>query len=512
MERRNKIMTEQEKIEAFKSIDFGDLDANADPNLEKYFMDNDFWHNIIEKPIYYVTGKKGTGKSAIYQFLYQSANEKGTMFSNRDFGDFPFQSLIQLSDDEFSQPNQYQSIWQHVIIDILIDLIIKNQSADRNDYFKELKSYYDICIGDTINLHKDSITKVKKTNLALLLSSGGISPNLQQENEFAQQIGNGNGNISAINTRLLDLLINYFITRDDETPYIIQFDRLDDTYNQYTNMDSYFHVIISLLKVVYKINNSFRLKHINDVKIVIYLRSDIMNEIGKRDSESARWDDFTYKINWAIINQNDWENSALLQMVNKRIDASLQNGVTFSDIFDTATINLRNIDYNGRPSLNRQDIFKYMIDKTFHRPRDVVQFLKYIQKEVCDSYELRKINFRTIKNAEKQFTSWLLNSELANEINPIIKDINELYELLRKLGGRPFSYTKYLENYNLIIKNNTFSDSEFARYLYEVGIFMNVNRKRNGDLEFKSIIRNTGSFNPNMQIMIHQGVWKGLQV
>ena len=51
-------MTDLEKFDYLKSIDFGDIDANADPNLERYFIDNDYWSEIIEKSIYYVIGKK----------------------------------------------------------------------------------------------------------------------------------------------------------------------------------------------------------------------------------------------------------------------------------------------------------------------------------------------------------------------------------------------------------------------------------------------------------------------
>lgn len=62
-------MNEKEKVDLFSKVDFGDIDANADPNLDKYFIDNGYWNSIIDSPIYYVIGKKGTGKSALYKML-----------------------------------------------------------------------------------------------------------------------------------------------------------------------------------------------------------------------------------------------------------------------------------------------------------------------------------------------------------------------------------------------------------------------------------------------------------
>lgn len=58
-------MKEIEKIELFKKIDFGDIDANADPNLDKYFIDNNYWERIVESSIYYVIGKKRNWKICV---------------------------------------------------------------------------------------------------------------------------------------------------------------------------------------------------------------------------------------------------------------------------------------------------------------------------------------------------------------------------------------------------------------------------------------------------------------
>ncbi len=504
-------MTEKEKVEVLKKVNFGDIDANADPNLDKYFIDNNYWERIVESPIYYVVGKKGTGKSAIYQYLFKVAYNKGVIFSNRDFGDFPFEKIIQLSDDSFSKPNQYQSIWEHLILNIFIDMIIKNEVADENECYKQLKKYYDICIGDTVNLHKESLAKVQKTSFSLVLSKLGITPSIDQENELSQILGSGDSNISAINKRLISLIETYLTTRNDNSSYIIQFDRLDDTYNQYTDVETYYQMIISLLKIVYAINNRFRFKNINNVKIIVYLRSDIIGEIGKRDSESARWDDYTYKISWAIINKNDWENPLLLQVVNKRISTSIDENISFFDIFETEKIDMRNYDLLAKKlSKNTQDVFKYIIDKTFHRPRDLVQFCKYIQKEVCETSGCEKITFRNVKNAEKKYAFWLINSELSNEINPIIKDVDTLWELLVSIGRQPFSATRFKEKYNQVDSSSLLPCEKLIEYLYDVGVFVNVQFDKYHNMIFRSAVRNEGKVNKQSQLMIHPGVWIGI--
>ena len=48
---------------------------------------------------------------------------KGCLVINKDFGEFPFEKLLHLHDDNFAKPNQYQTIWKNVIFNLLIQAI-----------------------------------------------------------------------------------------------------------------------------------------------------------------------------------------------------------------------------------------------------------------------------------------------------------------------------------------------------------------------------------------------------
>ena len=82
-----------------KKIDFGEIDGYGDPNLEKYFLDNGYWDKIISDKIFFVVGKKGTGKSSIYQMIERESLNKGCIVVNKDFGEFPFEKLLRLQDE-----------------------------------------------------------------------------------------------------------------------------------------------------------------------------------------------------------------------------------------------------------------------------------------------------------------------------------------------------------------------------------------------------------------------------
>ena len=491
-------MTINKRVQMLSQIDFGDIDGSGEPKLDQYFLDNDYWNRVVEKKTFFVIGRKGTGKSSIYRMIGEQAAKKGVLIENKDFGDFPFERLLKLDDDNFAKPNQYQSIWENLILNIFAKMLSDNPipEDESNCYFRAISSYASSCLGNIVEMHKEVITRTTKTGVGLNFNflTG------TREIEKTLSIGTGNNNIAMINSSLESLIINYFATCPDSRRAIIQFDRLDDNYNQYQDTEQYYQAIISLFKVVYRLNQSFRAKRITASKIILYLRTDILNELGKRDAESARWDDYCLLINWAIVNRNDWENSKLLQMIDKRISASFgDENVRFADIFNSEAIDLRS------PAGKLHDVFQYMVEKTMHRPRDLIQFCKYVQKE---SEETGTLYFRTIKNAEKSYGYWLVNSELANEINPILKSTDTLYELLKLLGSRPFSLSDFYERYKSS-KFNEMEKDELAYYLYDVGIFQNIDMTQH-PARFRTSFRNRGKLDRNMKIVIHPGVWTGI--
>ena len=84
------MLSETEKKALLEAIDFGDIDGYGDPNLDHYFLDNEYWNKITNEDTFFVAGRKGTGKSAIYRMIEEQSMEKGAIVHNTDFGDFPF--------------------------------------------------------------------------------------------------------------------------------------------------------------------------------------------------------------------------------------------------------------------------------------------------------------------------------------------------------------------------------------------------------------------------------------
>lgn len=487
-------------IDLIRKVDFGEIDGYGDPNLEKYFLDNGYWDKIVNKNVFFVVGKKGTGKSSIYQMIAKESFKNGCLVINKDFGEFPFEKLLELQDDSFAKPNQYQTIWKNVIYNLFIQAIAK-LPGEENDYYKEIKQYQEMFLGNAVDLHKDIISKAIKSQGNLLAHGVGVGV----EKETACSYKYTEQNISLINTTLCELLVNYFVTTQSECKVIIQFDRLDDNYNQYQELEEYYQAIISLFKAAYNFNQTLRSKAVTNAKVVLYIRSDIMKAMASRDAESARWDDFRWDMNWNINRMSETYQSNLYKMVEKRIQTSCSElcDKSFNDVFCVSPASLAECEI--------RDLFKSLVLQTLFRPRDLIKLLKTLQAGICDT---GKFNSSVYTQAIKKYSNWLVNTEIANEINPVLReDYKYVIELLRLCGSRNLSVKIFTERYNSIKHEFKMSPLELLEYLYGVGIIENTWKDRKTERYMhRSIFRNEGDFDRNLQLRIIPAVWNGLTV
>lgn len=482
-----------------KKIDFGEIDGYGDPNLEKYFLDNGYWGKIVNDKIFFVVGKKGTGKSSIYQMIEKEAFRKGCIVINKDFGEFPFERLLKLNDDNFAKPNQYQTIWKNVILHLFVQAISKLPD-ENNAYYTQIKTYSDMYLGNAVELHKDIISKTVKKEGSLLFH--GIGANASRE--IGSTYKYNEENVTAVNASLNELIVDYFLTCDSERKIVIQFDRLDDNYNQYQDIEEYYQAIISLFKVVYTFNQLLRSKRIFNAKVVLYIRSDIMRAMASRDAESARWDDFKMELHWGVNNIREIYQSDLYKMVDKRIKASCTelSNESFKDLFFVP----KNVYYGEK----KRDLFKSLVLQTLFRPRDLISLLKTLQKEINKS---GAFNEQIYKETSKKYANWLVNTEIANEINPVLReDYKYVIELLRLCGSRDLSVKAFTERYNSVKHEFRLLPLDLLEFLYSVGIIENTWKDKTGRPMHRSIFRNEGDFDRNLQLRIIPAVWNGLTV
>ena len=87
-------------------------------------------------------------------------------------------------------------------------------------------------------------------------------------------------------------------------------------------------------------------------------------------------------------------------------------------------------------------------------------------------------------------------------------NLDALHELLKLIGSKPFSIKDFNMRYKSVSDVNM-NANDLINYLYETGIILNIDLSKRPPL-FRSIIRNNGKLDRNQKMIIHSGVWKGL--
>ena len=157
-----------------------------------------------------------------------------------------------------------------------------------------------------------------------------------------------------------------------------------------------------------------------------------------------------------------------------------------------------------------KELFKSLVLQTLFRPRDLISLLKTLQKEIDRN---GKFNEHIYNETSKKYANWLVNTEITNEINPVLReDYKYVIELLRLCGSRALSVKTFTERYNSVKHEFKLSPLDLLEYLYGVGIIENTWKDNSGKYMHRSIFRNEGEFDRNLQLKIIPAVWNGLTV
>lgn len=466
-------------------IDFGHNDAKREINLLEYFYDVGFSKSILSDGKFIVLGRKGSGKTAIARYFELRAAKTYNCHSlTLTFKDYSFVKAYKTYDSNYSSPNQYKSIWRYVILIELLGILMRREGLEANESNKELYKFY--------KKNYDA----RKINFKYLVDQ-------MLERKFKLDIPFGFGmefeskKEEGYETRhyleILDDLERNIINVIDNQEYLIQFDELDEDYQDDTN---YSALIISLFKTAANLNTIFRENNKN-VKIVVYLRSDIYNSF--LDNDLNKFTDDIFELNW--YEEGVSQNTKLRNLINRRIAYSLHlpanyNKDLWDEIFQKGTI------------IKGLSAYSFIIEKTFHRPRDIIQYCKICQKQ---SKGKDIIGFQSVLDAESEYSRWF-KKEIRDELFVRLNGVDQVFEILRRISKQVFTihdfdknkkYFGFLRQYSTNKLLTMLFDASIIGYMIQDGGRGKVFFKyRNEDTEIKF----------DAKFIIHRGFLKGLQL
>lgn len=442
-------------------------------SLTDYFEDYLDILGELKKGKFIFVGRKGVGKSAIAKFIKDTSDKSDDSFATiLRISDLGIEKHIQFED---ASKDSHLLLFEWLILINTVKLIVNNNYGKYTLEYGKLKKFLEKNTG-SIEIDKFQVTeKFIKSGGEINFSGlthayGGVFKKYFDAKTSKAPFYKL---ISPLKD-ILKIIIKYPVNQDLE--FWLLFDDLDINYDVNSDIDN--QNIIELIRVAKYYNNEIFNK--NNAKILIFIRDDVRNFIIPKYSDSAKiFNSYEIIINWYNHNLSltDENNNPLKKMANRRIEKNFQNhNIAFEG--DAWATLIKNENYGA--THNFKSSFKYILDFTFYRPRDIITFLKTISTEnytyPINPYNLKKIiekyikiNITEIKSELNLFFNEAEKEKIFRELFPFIANntrlnYNDVLAKTKEIGFSIDSETvmKILVSYSLLIYQNRQGDLFFS--------------------------------------------------
>ncbi len=398
----------------------------------------------------YVIGRKGTGKTAISEYLTKKVSD--SWFSKKlTFKNFPLRDLYALSNTSYTAPNQYITLWKYVIYSSIAQMMCENENIELS-LRQKLEPLFKV---DTDTSLSQSISKWTSKGFGAKLFNMGIDfekSNIKREVSWTDRV---------------EALEKMIFQNLDSSTYVISLDELDEDYKSSSDKGStgdFQALLTSLFKAVQDIKSIFQRDSLS-VLPVIFLRDDIFSQL--RDPDRAKWIDLTIAL--------DWNPDKIKNLLAFRISRAIAvNNEIFN--FEEAWVQVFN-DFKVQLSRSEGDvsIFDAISSRSLMRPRDFVRFLSYCADDTV-SINVEKVDERALRRIQSRYSLYL-KTELEDEIQGLIPEIYELWDVFMLINKKIFSGEEFQKAYTAKINEIRITrrdPSYLIKQLFEFSVMGNL--------------------------------------
>ncbi|MER8504786.1 cold shock domain-containing protein [Mesorhizobium sp. M1339] len=477
-------LSKETRRKALSEISKWKLEARLD-DLKRYFFTVPELHDIIDGEKAYVIGRKGTGKTALVQYLHDHDDSNLNLISKLTFKNFPFNELYTQDNSTYTKPNQYITIWKLIIYSAACRSIARSVHTDplvRRTIEKAFPA------PDSDNLGT-IVGKWIAGDFGINVLGSGINVTNWLRNKKKATLQEKVENLEA-----------FVLKNIPDQKIFVLFDELDEDYKDVFasyNKSNYLDLLTSLFKAVQDVRSSITSKG-KKLYPVIFLRDDIYDLI--KDADKNKWRDLEISLKW-----KDPEIRRLIAYRLSRVFGIQEDNFEklWCSIFSRSPMS-----YSG--GKKQIDSYKYITMSTQGRPRDYINYLKE-----CADIELSKngeeISADTVKDADKAYSNYL-RKELIDEMHGLIPDIDSVFSIFSESRKWILNISEFKSAYNQRLKSNTLkiSDVDFIlRTLFYFSVVGNVVRVGIHMFRYE---RPDAELNFKESIVVHRGLMKSLQI
>lgn len=411
-----------------KEYNFGFVDSEKELKRYPKIIEDAFYdpkgilQRLLDEHEFILIGNKGVGKTAYSAKIRTMVNTKEVKKAKLvTLSNLEFNLFDGLGRENVEGGQKYKIAWELIILIEVYKTLHESQDYTSVDEFNDIISF----------LNKNNIIKKKSSINNTLINWNNIEINFWNTfklNREKQDIG--------LNEYTQGALCDYMkeglnkIHFEEESTYLI-IDGLDDILRY---EKSKIEILSGLLRTINLLNDYFYDNEIN-FKIIILVREDILTGMIDPDFNKIKRDSGII-LSW--INDKD-----LFEIVKLRF---LLSGV------EKEKVHNRWYEIFPEKINNRVDSFKYVLNNTLYKPRDILQFLEQCKKEFPEE---KSLNYSKLRHVIKQYSNNYFYEEMKNELSGFIKDedIDNLIHVFARIGDVHFTYTRFKTNAEQFFSN-----------------------------------------------------------
>lgn len=447
----------------------GSPEAEAENTLNSIIQLDDVFEdylgviNKLQSEKFIISGRKGCGKSAIAERIYSISRDNSLYFC--DFikkGDIDIEKITQISNIKDLFITQ-ELIIEWILLIKFVNQLVSNEAISSQKEIQDLKIF----------LRKNSgFVDIKSHQIEEILQSQGWEINVDYFKRFLSAKFGNRFDIKSgkapfykllphLKATIKELLLT---TLNKDNFYILIFDDLDIGFN--SKDENNIKTLLNILRIVKEYNISFFGKEGLNAKIILLLRDDISRVLINKDADTAKlFSSYEIPLIWYNhINVYKNEEEILIKkFINKRIEHNFEkNEFEYDKDKPWESLIQSDASYN-------HSSFKYIVDHTLIRPRDLILFFKPLP-EMKFQIPLSKSDVNTLLGKYSiEFVKELKN-ELAAHYSPT--QIDSIFNALYNSTNEDVTFG-FIENE---LKNNGFNENivQLLELLFDLSIIGNL--------------------------------------
>jgi hypothetical protein len=454
------------------SIYLGAPEAEADAThrsrmpLPEVYED---YHGLLQalgSEKFIVIGRKGAGKSACAEYVYANAIRSPNLFCEFVRAtDFKLESAIQVGEKTDSAINT-ETFFLWLIYTNILKLFVNSQAVQEDKEFETLRQFLS---------RNSGYINIKEYEIKSLIQKQGFEVSIEYFRRFFRSRMNRDVEIKSERAPYYKLLphleevIQRVLTspfeRTNSNGYFVFFDDLDIWFSAAETRSS--DALISLLRASKRVNNEVFGKHGILAKAVILMRDDIASYLASRYADSAKiFSSYSCHIDWyqeQYAGKPDFEDQLnLKRFINRRIKyafAAAQRAIDETDPWSALV----------SPAISDRSSFKYVVNQTLFRPRDLLLFFKPLESGSY-AYPLKKSEINTLIGAYSSELAKEIKSELSSFYSS--EQVETIFSALSEINREHVTYREAMQVVQEHCKD--VNAEELLDYLFDRSIIGNV--------------------------------------